>query len=287
MKYAGKNEEYLEVIEINSENCDILKASQKSKLILLWFTSDQNRLKIDSVDYTFNRNDIVSLTEFHKVQVKELNEVKLLRWNRSFYCILDHDSEVGCKGILYYGASNLPVIKPKIDDVEVLRTVWKMLLIEMQSKDNLQLEMLQMMLKRLLILCTRIYKIQSNYHEHKANSVDIIREYNFLVEKHFREKHNVAAYASLLNKSPKTLSNLFKKIGSSTPLQFIQSRIMLEARRLLQYTDKTISEIGYELGFSDVQVFSRFFKNLEGVSPSDYKENHVKGSIANTTGREA
>ena len=285
MKYAGKNEESLEVIEINSENCDILKTSQKSKLILLWFTSDNNRLKIDAIDYTFNRNDMVSLTEFHKVQVKELHEVKLLRWNRSFYCILDHDSEVSCKGILYYGASNLPVIKPQPDDVEVLQTVWKMLLIEMQSKDNLQLEMLQMMLKRLLILCTRIYKIQNNYSTHKSNSVDIIREYNFLVEKHFREKHSVTAYATLLNKSPKTLSNLFKKIGSHTPLQFIQNRIMLEARRLLKYTDKTISEIGYELGFSDVQVFSRFFKNLEGISPSEYKENKVKGNIANLLGK--
>ena len=57
-----------------------------------------------------------------------------------------------------------------------------------------------------------------------------------------------------------------------TPLQFIQNRIMLEARRLLTYSEKAVSEIGYELGFSDIQVFSRFFKKNEGCSPQKFRE---------------
>ena len=67
-------------------------------------------------------------------------------------------------------------------------------------------------------------------------------------------------YTSLLNRAPKTLSNLFKKLGHKTPLPFIQNRLLLESHHLLKYPDKTISEIGYELGFYDVQIFSHFFK---------------------------
>jgi len=271
MKFIGKQNEYLEAVEITESNCNILKTCGSSELSLLWFTSDNNKLTIDAVQCTFDTNDIISLTEFHKISIEEIHSARLIRWNRSLYCIIDHDSEVSCKGILYYGASTLPVIKPSPSDVQVLNTVWEMLLIELQSKDNLQLEMLQMMVKRLLILCTRIYKMQENYDSQSQSNVDIIREYNFLVEKHFREKHSVSEYAELLFKSPKTLSNLFKKIGDKTPLQFIQDRVMLEARRLLSYTDKNISEIGYELGFSDVQVFSRFFKKQQGVSPTEFK----------------
>ena len=271
MKYKGRNREYFEVVEIDESNCEILKSLGSHELSLVWFTSDQNVLKIDSTEYNFQENDIISLTEFHQIEVIQVHTAKLLRFNRPFYCILDHDSEISCKGILYYGASTLPVIKPEPDQLEILVTVWKMLSIEMMTSDNLQLEMLQMMLKRMLILCARIYKDQINYSEVTVQNVDILREFNFLVEKHFREKHSVTDYAELLHKSPKTLSNLFKKIGDKTPLQYIKERIALEARRLLAKTTKSVSEIGYDLGFNDVQSFSRFFKNLEGCSPLDFR----------------
>jgi len=273
MKYEGRNLEYFELTDVTSDNCHLLKSSKKSELSMIWFDEDDNHLKIDAVDYHFNKNELVCFTEFHKVEVVKVNQLRLLRWNRPFYCILDHDSEVGCKGVLYYGASNTPIVKPNEKELEILEAAWKMLHIEMTSVDNLQLEMLQMMLKRILILCTRIYKKQQQYDKAK-DQVDIIRDFNFLVEQHFKEKHNVAEYADLLNKSPKTLSNLFKKLGAKTPLQFIQSRIMVESRRLLSYTDKGVSEIGYELGYNDVQSFSRFFKKREGVSPNDFRNNN-------------
>lgn len=273
MKYLGQTNEYFEVIEINSSNCYILKDRQEGVLSLIWFSDDQTQMTIDALDYNFAANQIVCLTEFHQLELKQIGQLKLLRFNRPFYCILDHDSEVGCKGILYYGSSRLPLLKPNAGDTEILETVWKMLLLEMVSKDNLQLEMLQMMLKRILILCTRIYKGQMDFQEIEINQIDLIRDFNFLVEQHFRNKHSVDEYALLLNKSPKTLANLFKKTGNKTPSQFIQARIMLEARRLLRYTDKNISDIAYEIGYEDIQSFSRFFKKQEGQSPSDFKEN--------------
>jgi len=273
MKYLGRTNEYFEVIEITKANCHILKERPKDVLSLIWFDDTQTQMSIDALDFNFKTNQIICLTEFHQVEIKQIGRLRLLRFNRPFYCILDHDSEVGCKGILYYGSSVLPLLKPNSTDLEILETVWKMLLLEMASKDNLQLEMLQMMLKRILILCTRIYKNQMDFQKIEVLQIDLIRDFNFLVEQHFKNKHSVDEYALLLNKSPKTLANLFKKAGNKTPSQFIQSRIMLEARRLLRYTDKTISEIAYEIGYDDIQSFSRFFKKQEGQSPSDFKEN--------------
>lgn len=271
MNYKGKNGEMFEVVDITADNCDILKSAKKSELSLLWFDSDNNKFIIDYETRVFNTNDITFLTEFHNIDFVEVKTLKLLRFNKPFYCILDHDSEVGCKGILYYGSSMLPIINLPEADIEILVAVWKVLHMELESKDELQLEMLQMMLKRILILCTRIYKSQMTTTEVGDVNMDIIRDFNFLVEQNFRTKHSVAEYAELLFKSPKTLSNLFKKLGDKTPLQFIQNRLMLEAHRSLKYTDKPISEIGYDLGFGDVQSFSRFFKTKEGVSPNDFR----------------
>jgi hypothetical protein len=84
----------------------------------------------------------------------------LIHFNRAFYCIADHDSEVGCKDF-FFGASQFPKITIPNEELEKFEILWKMFAIEMESKDDLQNDMLLMMLKRLLILCTRIYKEQT------------------------------------------------------------------------------------------------------------------------------
>lgn len=283
MKFIGHTDEYLFLETIDSHSCDILKEQIESSLTILWFQADANILNIDGKEEVFSKNQIIFLTEFHQIVPKKIGEIRFLRFNRPFYCILDHDSEVGCKGILFFGASQLPVIGLAQVDFEKFDTLWKMFTIEMKSNDNLQIDMLQMMLKRYLILCARLYKSQENYPAER-NESDLVREFNFLVEQHFRYKHSVADYAELLHKSPKTISNVFSKMDSKSPLKYIHERIALEARRMLYYTDKPVKEIAYQLGFEDIQAFSRFFKKQEGVSPSEYKEKRDLGTIANSSG---
>lgn len=283
MKFIGNTEEYLFLKTIDGGSCDVLKEHIESSLTILWFQEENNVLVIDGKEEEFSKNKIVFLTEFHQIVPKHIGEIRFLRFNRPFYCILDHDSEVGCKGILFFGASQLPVIGLAQEDFEKFDTLWKMFTIEMKSNDNLQIDMLQMMLKRYLILCARLYKSQENYPGER-NETDLVREFNFLVEQHFRYKHSVADYAELLHKSPKTISNVFSKMDSKSPLKYIHERIALEARRMLYYTDKPVKEIAYQLGFEDIQAFSRFFKKQEGVSPSEYKEKRDLGTIANSSG---
>lgn len=271
MVYTGEIDEYISLNEINASNAEVVKDKISEGLSIIWVL-ESLRIKIDGDEVMCEKDTILFLTEFHKVEIIELTNVRLIRFNRAFYCISDHDNEVGCKGILFFGASQLPKITIPIVEMEKLEVLWKMFVIEMDSKDDLQNEMLQMMLKRLLILCTRIYKEQTELTSFDKNQLDIVREYNYLVESHFKTKHQVADYAEMLHKSPKTLSNVFKKFGQKTPLQIIHERIILEARRLLRYSDKSIKEITYEIGYEDIQTFSRFFKKIEGMSPSEFKK---------------
>lgn len=241
------------------------------EMTVFWGIKDATILIIDGVEIKLTSGQIIFLREFHKVSVKEAGVARMVRFNRSFYCIIDHDQEVSCKGILFFGSSQIPLITLPETEFEKCEILWKMLNLEMESKDNLQKEMLQMMLKRFIILCTQLYKEQNHLSGFEKIQLDIIREFSYLVELHFREKHTVAEYAELLNKSPKTLSNLFSQMADNSPLQIIQDRITLEAKRLLFYTGKTIKEITYETGFEDIQTFSRFSKNKEGISPKEYR----------------
>ena len=283
MQFQSTSGEFLTLQEITTKNSYLLQQKLENSLTILWFISDNNRLTIDGQSRCFNKYEMIFLTEFHKLEIDEIQKVRLVKFNRPFYCILDHDIEVGCKGVLFFAASALPSIKVPVSDVERFEIFWRMFTLEMESSDDLKKDMLQMMLKRFLIMNTRIFKNQSQYPSEQSES-DLVREFNFLVEKHYKTKHTVSDYAELLNKSPKTISNVFSNISSKTPLQFIHQRRCLEAKRLLQYSEKQIQEIAYDIGFEDIQAFSRFFKKIEGVSPSIYRKNMVMGKIANKSG---
>lgn len=287
MQFTGVLKENFWLSSLAEENCDILKQAIKTGLTIFWNLEDDACLSIDGIEYLLKHNQIIFLTEFHKLQVERINESRLLRFNRPFYCI-NHNSDDDCNGILFFGASQVPIIQLPEHEVDNFEVLWKMLHKEMQLKDDMQIEMLRTMLKQLVIHCTRLHKEQNKTISFEKGKLDIVRKFNSLVEMYYKTKHGVAEYADLLNKSPKTLCNLFLQYNQKTPLQIIQERILLEARRLLHYTERTIKDITYELGFEDIQTFSRFFKNKEGISPKEFREtshqNLVSGNIANLSG---
>lgn len=283
MIFRGLNNEFIELIDLRKGSSLTFDNTLSYPLTFVWLRGQVTEIDFEGINLTLNDNTIICLTSFHKIEFNRLGSARVIKFNREFYCVKDHDSEVSCKGLLFYGANQNPYFQIPEDEMDKFETFWRMFQIEMQSKDDLQLEMLQMMLKRFIILCTRIYKSQITLSKLEVKEVDVVREFHYLVEQHFKTKHTVKEYADLLNKSAKTLSNIFSQISEKSPLQIIHERKILEAKRMLRYTDKPVKEITYELGFEDIQTFSRFFKKMENTSPSDFKKLSL-GSIANSSG---
>jgi len=96
-----------------------------------------------------------------------------------------------------------------------------------------------------------------------------------LVEANFRTEHSVSFYAQQLCKSPKTLANVFAIYNNKTPSQLIQERILIEAKRLLTYTQQSVKQITFELGFEDVAYFSNYFKKHTALSPVEFRNTPV------------
>ena len=131
--------------------------------------------------------------------------------------------------------------------------------------------MLRILLKRFIITCTRLARERFAVAPGKEKAFDIVRQYYVLVDEHFREKKQVQEYADLLNRSPKTLSNLFAAYGLPSPLRVIHERTGAEAQRLLLHTSKSAKEIAALLGFEDTAAFSRFFKKTAEESITGYR----------------
>lgn len=102
-------------------------------------------------------------------------------------------------------------------------------------------------------------------------TASIIEKFKNLLESHFRLEHRVGFYAVEMGMSAKALTMQLSRALKKSPRELIFARCLLEAKRLLTYTDLNISEIGYELGFQDANYFARFFKSQTNMSPSDFR----------------
>jgi AraC-like DNA-binding protein len=271
MVFANSNE-ILSLYELGPDDVSLVYNVCNSDMTFIWNVADRMDITIDKVNFQLSKNQIIFLNEFHRIDSIEIKSARMVRFNQPFYCVVNHDNEVGSKGLLFFGATGVPIITVDETMVRDFELSWEIFRAEMYKTDILQQDMLQAMLKRMLILSVRILRQSSNLSKLDKGQGEIIREFNYLVDKHFSEHHNVAFYASKLNKSPKTLANLFALVSNRTPLSIIHDRIMTHARRQINYSSLSIKEIAYELGYDDVQSFSRFFKSKEGVSPGHYRD---------------
>ena len=241
-------------------------------LTILWNKGTDREIVIDGVTHIFPHNTILPLVGANTFEITPAADIIAWQFNREFYCVVDHDKEVSCVGFIFYGAKGHLFIELDEKNNAKLQALAQVFADEYDEENEIKEEMLRMLLKRLIILVTRLGKQQYLATDIDQSEEGIIRDFNLLLEQNFRKLHQVQDYADLLHKSPKTLSNVFNKYNSKSPVQVIKERIVLEAKRLLFYTDKTAKEIGYELGFEEPATFSRFFKNATKTSPSAFKK---------------
>jgi AraC-like DNA-binding protein/mannose-6-phosphate isomerase-like protein (cupin superfamily) len=108
------------------------------------------------------------------------------------------------------------------------------------------------------------------------HTVDVkIREFEGLIEKNFKKYHLVADYAVILHITPNYLNAICTRRKGKPAGEVIRDRIILEAKRLLTHSDRTITQIAYELGFEDNSYFGRFFRKYCGQTPAGFREAHV------------
>lgn len=241
-------------------------------LTIAWNRGRAQKIIIDQIEFDLPSNAVVPLMVNQSFGFSKPSDIVAWQFNREFYCIVDHDSELGCVGFLFYGSADQMIIKLDDKKQESIYLLLQVFIDEITGCDSVKDEMLKVLLKRLIIKITKLAKEQYiDQGKLSIGKLDILRSYNLLVENNYRTEHQVKFYARQLNKSPKTLSNLFLLYNNKSPLQVIQDRIILEAKRLFYYTNQSSKEIAKELGFNDASHFSRFFKNQTGISPSSFK----------------
>jgi AraC-like DNA-binding protein len=126
----------------------------------------------------------------------------------------------------------------------------------------------------LLLEAKRSYERQQLHTPaNTADSAFLVSHFQKLVSRHFLLKRKVTDYAGLLAVSANHLNRTVKEATGKTASESIAEMLVQEAKAVLKYTDATISEIAYELNFSEPAAFNRFFKKMTGETPLVYRKN--------------
>ena len=273
VKYSFKNTFSVSTVQFEKA-CTIDHSVQQNAYSIYWIQEGSGTYNIDFEQYQFTDNVLFFLSpgQVFTVDSELIKTAYKLTFARDFYCIQTHDAEVACNGILFNNIYETPFVKPCAKETAKLNFILESLIEEFQQNETAQYDMLQSYLKQFIISAVRVKK--ENHVIKEDTETRLFKDFSLLVEMNYKTLHAVTDYATRLGLSPKSITKHFQKLGAKTPSDFIKSRILLDAKRLLIYTDKTVKEIAFELGFNDPAYFTRFFTKAILKSPLQFKKDY-------------
>lgn len=243
---------------------------------LICIQKGEGTVTSDFTTYQFTPNSLLSYSPYQPFSITASDDFEgiVLNFHPDFFCIHKHQKEVACNGVLFNNIYEPPVTILKQETVLQLETLIEQIKHEMQQPQLAQYELLISYLKIILITASRLKQEQQPEAQRLPNEEEpfILQNLKNAIEQHYKNEHSVGAYADMLAMTPKALARLTKKHFNKTLSSLIAERIVIEAKRELYLTNKTVKEIAYELGYDDEYYFSRFFKKNAEVSPQLYRE---------------
>lgn len=244
---------------------------------LIWVTGGKGRLKADFTEYDFAANSLFAFSPYQPYMFSGNVPIHgtAIHFHPEFFCIYKHHKEVSCNGVLYNNIYQPPFVAVDETSAVTFKMLCEQIKTEMQNPDLAQYELMVSYLKIFLITAARL-KTQQQPDAAiavKGNKEPfILQKLKDAIEENFKSKHSPADYAEMLYISPKALAKITRSHFNKTLSSLINERIIIEAKRELYLSDKTIKEIAYELGYEDEYYFSRFFKVNADVSPQLYRD---------------
>ncbi len=277
--YFESNHKKLGLLAVNADTLDEVNDAQYKPYIKVLYLPAGYALTVDFKLYTIQTDSLFFINANQHLELTDAGAKPgyFIFYNRDFYCVQIHDDEVACDGLLFNNIYAMPMtVLPEEEQVIVSDTFIR-IKEELISRESSCEEMIRTYLKQMIIRATRIWKRQQlgALNGEPAAEMAFFRNFSRLVDIHFREKHSVADYADLLAMAPKTLSKKLNRLQLGQPNDIIKDRILLEAKRLLAYSSKSIKEIAYDLGYDDPAYFNRLFSGKTGATPVAFRKQFV------------
>ena len=137
------------------------------------------------------------------------------------------------------------------------------------------------------IYCSKVFQIEMDrntqsefviFTGQKKHSDEMVQKVQAYIESNLEEKISIENLSSRFNVGRRNFDRRFIKATGNTPIEYSQ-RVKIEAaKKSFETNRKTINEVMYEVGYSDVKAFREVFRKYTGMSPLEYKSKYNKES---------
>ena len=145
--------------------------------------------------------------------------------------------------------------------------------------DSVKFQVLHNLLHNLLLLSERERRKTGFSEIRKGEDLDYTILFKNLLDDRFRTVKSVAGYAGLMSVSEKKLNKATTTTLGRSPKELIDERVILEAKRILVYTNNSIKQIGFDLGFEEPTNFIKYFRKHERKTPIEFRNLFFKDQL--------
>ncbi|TDX01535.1 helix-turn-helix domain-containing protein [Dinghuibacter silviterrae] len=240
---------------------------------MLLVSKGRGTVQRDETQYAFNSGCLLSFAIYQPFMVKPADAVEgvLVNFHPSFFCLFKHRQEVSCNGVLFNNLYDTPVAELTPGDLRSLSVIVDQISSEMQRRQQPDQDVLLSYLKVFLMEASRA-KIEQREGAQPVKAPLTLENLRTAIETHYKTLHSPGDYGDLLHISTKALNKACKAHFDKTLTDLIAERLIIEAKRELYLTAKSVKEIAFELGYEDEFYFSRYFKKKVGVSPQIFRD---------------
>ncbi|WP_103072010.1 AraC family transcriptional regulator [Aquimarina sediminis] len=177
----------------------------------------------------------------------------------------------------FFSNQNSPCIYLNKKTMGLVEPLFSAILKESYSKAILKKQKLINLIDLIYIELSRLI-VQDNFEDLISSKNQSMKLYKFeqLVEEKYKTQKSAIAYAKDMNLSVKHLNRICQKTIGKTTTDVILERVILEAKRLILYSDNNLTEIAWDLGYNDYSHFSKLFKQKSKISPSQFQKVYLK-----------
>lgn len=235
---------------------------------LLIITKGTGTHLIDLKKYNLEEGSVLKISkgQIHAFQKNASYEGFLIVFSEKFILKYFSKSSINIISHLY----NYHITSP-IDNQKTLNeTFLNSLIIEFKSENTYAQKNIVAALFNLYLLRLERFSNPNKLQKSNSKQYNIFMQFKNLVESNYTSTRNVKDYASMLFISTKVLNQVVKDFTLNTAKSFIDEYVILEIKRSIISTEKSLKEIAFDIGFDEVTNFTKFFKNKTGFPPKEF-----------------
>ncbi|MBO6013520.1 MAG: helix-turn-helix domain-containing protein [Bacteroidales bacterium] len=249
---------------------------------IIWFQKGEGKHFVDFDEYEVRENSIffISPDQLHTFDSNHEQHGYVLEFSQEFLQD-EHSSEsLFLKYDVFNAYDTLPYRLIGAEGAQTLQRIVDELNREEHRHESFAHHDYLSMLVRLFLITVQRSHIHNEEYRQLSITSPLHRHFvrfRQQLEMNYQQIHSVSEYARMIGISTKTLTSCCLECSGQTPLQLINARLTLEAKRLLRFTHLSSKEVGYHLGFEDPSYFVKVFKNKTGLLPLEFRE---KGTLS-------